>query len=475
MENGNITLCYSPLIYRVNSMYVSKYNLIFDVEGRKEKIVINPLSQSIDVVDGDETELLALLKGQGSLKKMANSDLKYLLDRGYIFNSSQDEENLLYETLKKDDEEEYPYDFLLYPTFYCNFRCTYCFQKENSRTLTMISKEYIDNAFEAMETINRELKGESRPLLYLFGGEPLLKGRRAKETLRYVLSLAHNKEYRTAIVTNGSNVSYYSNILKKYGVEFIQVTMDGPRHIHNARRMYANGKGTFDDIVEGIESIIESEIRILIRINLDSQNIDYLPEFADFVLDSGWDKENVVVFAGPYRDLLCRSYQYQLPEHVMLKRIFSFYKENPRTKIITLVGWPGVDYILQFLQTGELPPPRVSYCIANYGRFGFDAEGHVYACGNAAGKREYAIGAFYPEFTVYEDKIGMWRKRRFIAMSKCKECKVALLCGGGCTLQSFLKHKGKKPFCPEILENLKVALTYYFDKLLGEQNVSEQI
>lgn len=448
-------------------MYVSKYNLIFDPEGRKEKIIINPLSQSIDVVEGDEEELLAFLKGEGSLKRMADSDLKYLLGRGYIFNSAQDEENLLYETLKKDDEEGYPYDFLLYPTLNCNFRCTYCFQKENPRTFTMISKEYIDKAFEAMETINRKLKGVSRPLLYLFGGEPLLKGKRAKETVRYALSMAHDKEYRTAIVTNGSNVSYYSDILKKYEVEFIQVTMDGPKRIHDTRRIYANGKGTFGDIVEGIGSIIESKIRILIRINLDSQNIDYLPEFADFILDSGWDKDNVVIFAGPYRDLLCRSYQYQLPEHVMLKKIFSFYEENPHTKIITLVGWPGVDYILQFLQRGELPPPRISYCIANYGRFGFDAEGHVYACGNAAGKRKYAIGTFYPELTVYEDRVGMWRKRRFIAKSKCQECKIALLCGGGCTLQSFLKHDGKKSFCPEILENLKMALTYYFDKLVG--------
>jgi len=454
-------------------MYVSKYNLIFDVEGRAEKIVINPLSKSIDVVDGDETELLALSKGRRSLKKMADSDLEYLLERGYIFDSAQDEESLLYEKLKKDDEEEYPYDFLLYPTFHCNFRCVYCFQKENPRTSTMISKEYIDKAFEAMETINRKLKGESRPLLYLFGGEPLLRGRRAEETVRYILSMAQNKEYRVGIITNGSNVSSYSCMLKKYGVGLIQVTLDGPKHIHDIRRIYANGKGTFDDIVEGIESIIESEIRILIRVNLDSQNIDYLPEFADFVLDSGWDKDKVVVFAGPYRDLLCRSYEHQLPEHVMLKRVFSFYEENPQTKIISLVGWPGVDYILQFLQRKELPPPRVSYCIANYGRFGFDAEGYVYACGNAAGNRKYAIGTFYPEFQLYEDKMRMWRKRRFIAMSECQGCNIALLCGGGCTLQSFLKHEGKKPFCPEILENLKIVLTHYFDKLVGEQNVSE--
>ncbi|MGD2250917.1 MAG: radical SAM protein [Candidatus Methanofastidiosia archaeon] len=447
-------------------MYVSKYNVVVDVGGHKEKILINPLSQSIDVVDGDDKDLLTFLKGESSFKKL-NVDREYLLERGYLFNSEEEEKTLLYNIIKIDDQEKYPCDFLLYPTFTCNFRCTYCFQEPHKK-YSFISKDYVNKVFEAIEKICRDLQIESRPLMYLFGGEPLLKGRKPEEILRYTLSQAYHKGYRTAIVTNGSNVAYYASLIKKYNVEFIQITLDGPRHIHDTRRVYANGKETFDDIVKGIESVIDSEIKILIRINLDSQNIDYLPEFADFVLDSGWDKDNVIVFVGPYRDLLCRSYEYQLPEHIMLKRIFAFYEENPCTKIINLRGWPGADYILHFVETHTLPPPRVSYCIAHYGRFGFDADGYVYACGNASGKKEYAIGRYYPEFTIDDSKASVWRKKRFIVMPECTECAIAPMCGGGCILQSLLKYEGKTPFCPEILENLTAAVTYYFDKIVGE-------
>lgn len=446
-------------------MYVSKYNVFLDIENRREKILINPLSQSMDVVDGDD-EVCAVLKGHSSCDNMKDSDRDYLYKRGYIFNGPEEEENLISEVIRKDDEEEYPSDFLLYPTFHCNFRCTYCFQEELLK-YSFISKEYVKKALEAIETIREDLGIES-PLLYLFGGEPLLKGKKAKETITYTLQQAYDKGYRTAIVSNGSNVDYYSSLLRKYEIEFIQITLDGPQHIHDTRRIYANGKGTFDDIKRGIESILDSDIRILVRMNLDSQNIDYVPEFADFVYESGWDKDNVTVFVGPYRDLLCRSYEYQLPEHVMLKRMFSYYEERPETRIIKLLAWPGADYIMHFLHTRELPPPRVSYCISNYGRFGFDAEGFVYACGNAAGNKEYAIGRYYPEVTLDEDAVSMWRKRRFITMPRCRECAIALLCGGGCTLQSFLKYKGENPYCPEILENLKVAVTYYFDRIVGD-------
>ena len=455
-------------------MHVSKYNLIFDIEGRKEKILLNPLSRSMDVFDGEDTDLIELLQGDSIIPSGEAEDIEYLVNRGYLFDSSEDEDKMLQDLIERDDREEYPCDFLLYPTFYCNLRCVYCFQNENSPPVTyaMISKDYVDKVFEAIEIISQKRKIESRPLLYLFGGEPLLQGKRARDIIQYILSLAYQKDLRTGIITNGSNLGYYAEILKRFKVEFVQVTMDGPKHIHDQRRKYASGRGTFDDIMHGIASILDSDVKILLRVNLDSQNIDSLPEFAEFIIEAGWYTDNVVVFVGPYRDMLSRSYQYQLPEHVMLEKIFSFYQQDPQTKIIKLVGWPGVDYILYFLHTRRLPSPRVSYCISNYGRFGFDAEGHVYACGTAAGKSKYAIGTFYPKLKLDQDKVHIWRRRRFTDIPECLHCKAALLCGGGCLLQSLLKYQGKRPFCPEVMENIKVVLNYYFDEIVkGDSNV----
>lgn len=455
-------------------MHVSKYNIIFDIDGRKEKILLNPLSQSMDVFDGEDKDLLEFLQSGSGVFPGSSEDLEYLVSRGYLLDSPQDDDKVLKELIERDCHEGYPSDFLLYPTFYCNLQCTYCFQTGSylQRTHTMISEDHVDKVFEAIETVTQERDVKSRPLLYIFGGEPLLQGERARNIIRYTLSLAYQKDFRAGIITNGTNLGDYAEILKKYQVEFVQVTLDGTKHIHDQRRKYRSGRGTFDDIQHGITSILDSSIKIYLRINLDSQNIDSLPEFAEFIIKAGWNTDDMVVFVGPFRDLLCRNYQYQLPEHVMLEKIFSFYRQRPQTKVIKLVGWPGVDYILHFLHTGRLPPPRLSYCISSYGRFGFDAEGYVYACGNVAGNSKYAIGKFYPKLKLDQDKMHIWRRRRFTENPECLDCKAVFLCGGGCTLQSILKHKGKRAFCPEVMDNLRAAMNYYFDEIVrGEPDV----
>jgi uncharacterized protein len=213
----------------------------------------------------------------------------------------------------------------------------------------------------------------------------------------------------------------------------------------------------------------------MIRINLDSHNIDSLPEIADLCVDYGWFKENITVFVGPYRDLLYGSYQYQIPEYLLLEKIFSFYEEFPQTKSIGLIGWPGLDYLFHFMKNRTLLPPRVRYCIANYGRFGFDPDGNIYACGNAAGRKDLAVGRFYPKFYLDRNLLTIWRKRRFIDFRCCNVCKFAFLCGGGCTLQSLLKYDGKMPYCPSIFENMRVVMDHCFDQLIGENNVLQQI
>lgn len=460
-------------------MKQSRYNIIFDIEGRKDKLLLNPLSQSIDLLDGKQRGLLEYLRGNSVSFPGRSDDLDYLITRGYLYDHLEDEDSKIKALVERDNNEEYPFDFLLYPTFHCNLKCSYCFQSENylPEKYKMISKDYVDNIFKAIGTILQSKKIKpARPLIYLFGGEPLLYGKGYKEIIGYILSQAYHKDYRTGIITNGSNLAYYSEIIKKYKVEFVQVTLDGPKHIHDQRRKYVNGKGTFDDILTGIRSLIDCNIKLFIRINLDYQNIATLPEFADYAIKAGWDNDNVVIFVGPYRDLVCRPYKYQLREDLMLKKIFSFYEQAPHTKIIKLIGWPGLDYILYFLHTGSLLSPRISYCISSYGRFGFDNEGYVYACGNAAGKNSYSIGTYYHDLKLDQDKSTIWRKCRVTDFHKCLHCKLAFICGSGCTFQSLLKHKGTNPFCPEIGENLKVIMNYYFDRIVkGARDEDQQI
>ena len=416
----------------------------------------------MDILNCSDRGVGDLLQGKASTAE--RNVIEYLLDRGYLFKSKSDEEELIRDIVSRDDKDEYPSDFLLFPTFDCNLRCPYCFQKKNrvSRSNALITRQIVDKAYDAIKNLCRE-NHIKNPLLYLFGGEPLLMG--LAGIIEYILSMSLHNNIRTGIITNGSSLSDYAEILQFYKVGFVQVTLDGPQHIHDLRRKYVNGKGTFDKIIHGIRSIVDSEIDIFIRINIDSHNIDFLPELAEFLAKAELLRDNVMIFAGPYRDLTCYSYQYQLPEHVMLEKIFSIYRKFPKTRSIKLLGWPGLDYLQYFLSTGRLLPPRVSYCISSYGRFSLDPAGRLYACGNATGTAEYAVGRYSPFLELDRKKLALWRQRRFIRMSQCLDCHIAPLCGGGCTLQSLIKFRGRKPYCPNIMENIKAAVNYYFEEM----------
>lgn len=57
--------------------------------------------------------------------------------------------------------------------------------------------------------------------------------------------------------------------------------------------------------------------------------------------------------------------------------------------------------------------------------------GMIYPCPECVGDKLVAIGTFYPEFEVYEDRVEGWANRDIIKIPKCRECETAMFCGGG--------------------------------------------
>ena len=87
------------------------------------------------------------------------------------------------------------------------------------------------------------------PIIQLFGGEPLLyKG--FDELIWYI----KKRRLRCHIVTNGTLLNEKAPILVENQVDEIWVSMDGPKDIHDEIRGI---KGTYDRVIEGIETLIQ--------------------------------------------------------------------------------------------------------------------------------------------------------------------------------------------------------------------------
>ena len=100
---------------------------------------------------------------------------------------------------------------------------------------------------------------------------------------------------------------------------------------------------------------------------------------------------------------------------------------------------------------------------SNHHHLSRTATGHLLSFG----KKQYAIGTFYPEFNFDEDKKDIWQKRDIFSIEKCRTCRFSPICGGGCAYSSLLIFKNnKEPVCERYQETIDMFLKLKGKKIL---------
>jgi len=101
-----------------------------------------------------------------------------------------------------------------------------------------------------------------------------------KEHIQYIINQANAANIDLSFVTNGYTLKDYIDILKQGHIREIQVTLDGTAEIHNNRRILKGGTGTFDKIIEGIDACISNKLTVNLRMVIDKENMNNLPDLA---------------------------------------------------------------------------------------------------------------------------------------------------------------------------------------------------
>ncbi len=125
----------------------------------------------------------------------------------------------------------------------CNLSCDYCFYKSSHGGRIMSDDVYrrlIDACFEYADTLN----------LALQGGEPLLCG---ADRLSAMFAYARSRgNVHLSLQTNGTLIDDdIAALLREYRV-LVGVSLDGPRDLHDKYRTYADGRGSYADVLRGI-------------------------------------------------------------------------------------------------------------------------------------------------------------------------------------------------------------------------------
>jgi len=135
----------------------------------------------------------------------------------------------------------------------CNMRCLYCYyHQEDQGEIRVISDKVLRELIAKTLTFS-----DLDPVQFTWhGGEPMLAGIGLYEKILLIEEeLRGNKKVENHIQTNATLIS------KKWAQFFSQndfkvgISIDGPEQIHNRCRLLKNGKGSFEQVMLGLENL----------------------------------------------------------------------------------------------------------------------------------------------------------------------------------------------------------------------------
>jgi uncharacterized protein len=391
----------------------------------------------------------------GCVEAPSEETLKVLRRRGYLTELTlAQEEALLGKLASKLHERsmKQPPVYIVMPTYDCNLRCAYCFQ-DHMRTnpaykhlLRTMSREVVDRMFMGMLQIERmhgwQSEGVPPRNVWFFGGEPLLQA--SRPVVKYIMDQAKTLGTTTiSAVTNATELDAYKDLLGPEKISNLQITLDGPPEEHDARRVYADGSGSFSKIARNITMALDHGVAVSVRMNIDRNNFGQLPELAEVIHEQKWDTYP-------------RFSAYTAPIHatnpnIDKKTVLSSWELEQKLaaakKIFPLLASiaPSDDWLKNEARTifktpgGSMPKLRESFCGAHTGMYIFDALGDLYACWEKTGDPSIRLGRLKEngDLELNRPVAELWRSRTVATNPVCRKCRYALHCGGGCAVLAY--------------------------------------
>lgn len=273
----------------------------------------------------------------------------------------------------------------------CNMRCVYC-QANNgiSCPSLFMNKDMAERAVDiALQSPTIHLSFEFQ------GGEPLLNFDIIKHIVEYadIHKGKHIIQYN--IVTN---LTLLTDEILDFLIEHnfgISTSLDGPELVHNANRSYANGNGTFDDVILAIKKVRDKGLDVGAIQTTTRNSLSYPKEIVRSYKDLGFNR----IFIRPLTPLgkaslkwneigytaeeFLKFYYEALDELIEINQTGYFMKEDHTAILLSRINGKFVNYM-------ELRSP----CGAGLGQLAYYADGDIFTCDEGRMLHEMGDHAF---------------------------------------------------------------------------------
>ena len=373
----------------------------------------------------------------------------YMQLRSYGFLVEDGKDDELYNIMKMRHLTQLYADRSLMLTFAlttaCNFDCSYCFETSHKgHTMTQ----------ETEDKVMKFIKNFQANRLYItwYGGEPLLAYGRMVSIDRRLKDMG--KRYSATIITNGYLLTRErAEKLNELNINTVQITLDGKKETHDARRYLTGGLPTYDRILENIDGLMQSSYRgrLHVRVNVDGRNSE---EFYDVwkLLQTRHPKDfgrRITVYPGfvkgdSHPDRSCFFDPVQQGEFIS--------DMMERHQIAPLRLYP------QRMSPGCILTRRNAFVVG--------PDGELYKCWDDVGVKERVVGTV--------DRFDNWNMGliaegmtgcSFLDDPECKACFYFPVCGGGChrIRQNNLHAEHKQSSCTYFRGNLENLLELFYE------------
>jgi uncharacterized protein len=452
-------------------MKLSRWTIIAPIPGRDTALLVQPLSGEAALLEAPKAAALSapqLTTLPAGLDEAALREMRILVD------SDEEDERLLADAKKAFavDMERTPTQLIAVPSFACNLACTYCYQEVFESTRGLVEPAVIDAFFAWIDRFHAS--DDPPPYITLFGGEPLVDTPAHHDRVGRYLDGARARGLGVAVVTNGYDLEAFAPLLSQGPVREVQVTLDGPQVVHDARRPHGNGGATFERIVRGIDAMVAAKIPVNMRIVVDRTNLPTLPELARFAEGKGWlalPQTRFKTQVGRNYELFgCAAGQRRSDLYERAELWADYLELAEREPVMRRFYRPRFHGIGHLAETGELPAPNFDGCPATKKEWAFAPDGTLYGCTATVGNPRHRLGRFYPNVERDDQAIASWNGRSTFTVAECTTCNLASLCGGGCgALAASRTGTPMKPDCRPVRELLGLGARFYaLDKLDGK-------
>jgi len=353
-------------------------------------------------------------------------------------------------------------ELVLEVTTSCNLRCKYCVFSGNYDCQREHGEEHMgkDIALKSIDLyFNKIIEGESynpnrKPVVAFYGGEPLLNFPLIMECVDYINKI-YEGEVVYSITTNGTLltgdiIDFLLN--KKF---YIVLSLDGNKENHNRNRVFKNGNGTFDIIIDNVKKI-KKRHKLPIFVNCVYDFKTNLVDVAEF-FDKNFNLFVCLVISSvnPYHTNYYEQFSeqdmidFKYNEHLIREKFLKNNKEKETNKLSFINKYFGSTCMRIFMKqtnftdTNKKLVKNTGSCVPGTKLF-VDISGDIYTCEKVT--KEIKIGNVYSGFN-YKIIADIINDLNIITKNRCKGC----LLENNCTLcyTSILNEK-----CVKIEEKL---------------------